>query len=137
MKHKILMIVALLMGATLLTSCGKSNVDEESIVGNWQLQQNSTAPTLDVRILADGDAHFDFGPGCFGQAITLSYRWTLDSKKSEVHFEYMYNSNGTEEMRPDVEWKLKEVSSDKLVVEERYIGSDDNSSAETCTYIRK
>jgi len=135
--HIIKSLAAIALGAMLLAGCTKTNVSEETIVGNWHLQDNSTLPTVDVQILADGYAHFNIGPGCFGEAITLSYRWTLTDSGKKVHFQYEYNSNGSEEQRPDKEWEVKEKDGGKLVVDERETQADYNGEPNRCTYIRQ
>lgn len=128
-------ITAIALGTMLLTGCGKANITESVLIGTWELQQDSTLPSVAVEIKTAGMAHFNFGPGCFGTPITLTYRWSLIDKENKVHFEYLYNSNGTEELRPNIEWKLKEVSNNKLVVDEKQLGSNFEESI-TCTYIR-
>ena len=134
---KAIWALAVLCGIGLMAACTKANVSEETIVGNWHLQDNSTLPTVDVQILADGYAHFNIGPGCFGEAITLSYRWTLTDSGKKVHFQYEYNSNGSEEQRPDKEWEVKEKDGGKLVVDERETQADYIGEPNCCTYIRQ
>lgn len=127
--------IVLALGTILLAGCEKAHISESLLVGTWELQQDSTLPSVAVEIKTDGIAHFNIGPGCFGTPITLSYRWSLADNGNKVHFDYLYNSNGTEELRPNVEWKLKEVSNNKLVVDEKQLGFTIEKSI-TCTYIR-
>ena len=134
---KIILVCAAIAALAAMTACTKVNVSEETIVGNWHLQDNSTLPTVDVQILTDGYAHFNMGPGCFGEAITLSYRWTLTDSGNKVHFQYVYNSNGSEEQRPDKEWEVKEKDGGKLVVDERETQADYIGEPNCCTYIRQ
>ena len=78
---------------------------------------------------------FQHGP--FGEAITLSYRWTLTDSGNKVHFQYVYNSNGSEEQRPDKEWEVKEKDNNKLVVNERETQADYTGEPNRCIYIRQ
>ncbi len=136
MKNNIIKVItAIVMSTMLLAGCEKASISENLLVGTWELQQESTLPSVCVEITADGMAHFNIGPGCFGIPITLSYQWSLIDQGNKVHFKYLYNSNGTEELRPDVEWKLKEVSNNKLVVKEKQLGTL-NEETTICTYNR-
>ena len=63
--------------------------------------------------------------------------WLLRRSGNKVHFQYVYNSNGSEEQRPDKEWEVKEKDNNKLVVNERETQADYTGEPNRCIYFRQ
>lgn len=111
MKRINILLFTALLGMTLFAACDKVTADEDALVGRWWYEEYVGMPII-VTLNADGTGTWYTGPGCFGESHTAQINWWLSSKGSKVYF-------GAEQSDPTIEWKLREVTDNSLVVDER------------------
>ena len=117
MKHNIIKsLSALIMGALLLTSCGKDNKDNEALIGKWY----NTAQSYEITIA--GQAYIPEGYICM--EFTDSKVWISDSRTDflpEWHKYTLSKESGKQLL--EIEggchsgiFVVEELTSDKLVL---------------------
>ncbi|MBQ8702982.1 MAG: hypothetical protein IJ524_01240 [Bacteroidales bacterium] len=131
MKHHCIKIVTALLGAALLFSaCEKVTLeDSRLLLGSWGYEEVVSMPVI-MSFYENGAAEYYVGPGCFGEASTAYYNWTLTDKGHQVHF----TADG--QSTPTIKWELRKVTPDTLFVKERLRTDGNFTDAIDRTYLR-
>lgn len=125
MKHNIIKsLSALIMGALLLTSCGKDNKDNEALIGKW----TNTAQSYEITI--DGRQNIPEGYICM--EFTDDKVWVADSRTdclAEWHKYSLSEESGKQLL--EIEggchggiFVVEELTNDKLVLAPFSSGAD-------------
>ena len=125
MKHNIIKsLVALALGALLLTSCGKDNKDNEALIGKWY----NTAQSYEITI--DGQHNIPEGYICMeftdDKVLTSDYRrdclaaWHRYTLKKESGKQILEINEGC----IGGLFVVEELTSDKLVLASRFDMAD-------------